>query len=335
MLFSKFGDAAHKYKHIGADCQEPFGSGGSGEEPGRGKPSPGLIGVGLLLAGAGWAAGTLAYAWLATHPARLPILHGKKENDPEWQGVTFPTSDGLNIAGWFAAANPANGPAQGGVILCHGHPMNRVEMLPWARLMHHAGFHTLLFDFRALGQSEGTLCSIGYHEVKDLLGAVAYLDARPEMDGLPIGAYGISMGGAVCLMAAAQEPRLAAVATHGAYASLDRAIDQRGRAVLGPAGVAFSRPAAYWGKRWMSADPATVSPLAVVSQIAPRPVLLMHGARDRIVNPADARALYEAAQQPKTLTLWPRSWHVRIHPEERPTYEATLKAFFQSNLKGK
>ncbi len=253
---------------------------------------------------------------------------------PNGKILPFNSRDGLKISGWFAPANPDNGQARGGVILCHGHPMNRVEMLPWARLLHHAGYHTLLFDFRALGQSEGTLCSIGYHEVKDLLGAVDALALRPEMDGLPMGAYGISMGGAVCLMAAAQEPRLQAVATHGAYASLDRAIDQRGRSVLGPAGLAFSRPAAYWGKRWMDADPVSVSPLNVIAQIAPRPVLLMHGARDRIVNPNDARALYEAAQQPKTLTLWPRSWHVRINSEERATYDATLKAFFQTNLKG-
>ena len=333
MLFSKLSGSAHRYKHNDLDFQAEAGSGRDVSEPGKGRPLPGLIGAGLLLAGAGWAVGTLAYAWLATHPARLPIMQFRKDDDPVWEDVTFPSRDGLKISGWFAPANPAAGPVRGGVILCHGHPMNRVEMLTWARLMHHAGFHTLLFDFRALGQSEGTLCSIGYHEVKDLLGAVDALAVRPEMDGLPLGAYGISMGGAVCLMAAAQEPRLQAVATHGAYASLDRAIVQRGRAVLGPAGLAFSRPAAYWGRRWMDADPATVSPLNVIAQIAPRPVLLMHGARDRSVNPADARALYEAAQQPKTLALWPRSWHVRINPEERATYDATLKAFFQTNLK--
>ena len=70
----------------------------------------------------------------------------------------------------------------------------------------------------------------------------------------------------------------------------------------------------------------------MIGQIAPRPVLLMHGARDIIVNPADAQSLYDAACEPKTLTVWPRSWHVRINAQERPDYEAALVTFFQTNL---
>jgi alpha-beta hydrolase superfamily lysophospholipase len=319
---------AGKYKQDAAKCQAgtPFSS--PVEESGRSIPAPVLVGAGLLLAGASYVLGTMAYAWIATHPPRFPVVKIDKHDDPAWEDVTFPARDGLRIAGWFAPAKTA----QGGVILCHGHPMNRVEMLPWARLLHHAGFHVLLFDFRAMGQSEGSLCSIGYHEVQDLLGATDYLCERPEMRDLPLGAYGISMGGAVTLMAAAQEPRLAAVATHGAYASLDRAIDQRGRAFLGPAGAVLSRPITYWGKRWLDKDPQTVSPCELIAQIAPRPVLLMHGARDIIVNPADAQSLYDAASEPKTLTVWPRSWHVRINAQERLDYEAALVAFFQTNL---
>ena len=121
------------------------------EKPEPGLPTPVLIGAGVLLAGAAWALGTLAVSWFATHPIRLPILKINRDDDPRWENVTFPTEDGLEISGWFAPAADARGT----VILCHGHPMNRMEMLPWARLLHHAGFHTLLFDFRAHGQSEG------------------------------------------------------------------------------------------------------------------------------------------------------------------------------------
>lgn len=282
-----------------------------------------------MLAGAAWALGTLAVSWFATHPIRLPILKINRDDDPRWENVTFPTEDGLEISGWFAPAADARGT----VILCHGHPMNRMEMLPWARLLHHAGFHTLLFDFRAHGQSEGNLCSIGYHEVQDLLGAVEYLSARPDTEGLPIGAYGHSMGGAVTLMTAAREPRLAAVATHGAFASLQSAIVQRGRSVLGPAGGIVTHPMVFWSKQWMEIDPIVVSPFDVIDQIAPRPVLLMHGAHDRIINPDDAHALYQAAQQPKELRIWPRSWHTTISSHERAAYEATLLDFFRTNLK--
>ena len=182
--------------------------------------------------------------------------------------------------------------------------------------------------FERMGESEGSLCSIGYHEVQDLLGATDYFCRAPGDAGFAVGAYGISMGGAVTLMAAAQEPRLAAVATHGAYASLDRAIDAARAGVFGPAGAALSRPVAYWGKRWFDKDPQRCRPVNVIGQIAPRPVLLMHGAQDIIVNPADAQSLYDAACEPKTLTVWPRSWHVRINAQERPDYEAALVTSF-------
>jgi fermentation-respiration switch protein FrsA (DUF1100 family) len=298
----------------------------------RPNPIPIAIGAGVLLGGALWALGTSGFAWLAAHPPRIPVMSPFKPTGFDLEPVTFPARDGVRIAGWFAPATESEHPARGGIILCHGHPMNRTEMLPWARLFQPAGFHLLMFDFRALGQSEGNLCTIGYHEVRDLLGAADYLTARPEMKGLPLGAYGISMGAAVILMAAAQDERFAAVATHASYASLDTAIEQRGRMFLGPAGPAFSRPARYWAKRWLEVDPCRVSPLEMVASIAPRPLFLSHGKRDITISPADARALYAAAGEPKTLRMLPRSWHVMIHSSDRPEYEAELLRFFTENL---
>jgi dipeptidyl aminopeptidase/acylaminoacyl peptidase len=297
----------------------------------RKQPSlPGIIGAGVLIGGALVALGAGGFIWFAAHPPRLPVWHPRKHADLDLEPVTFAARDGVQIAGWFAAAE---GEAQGGVILCHGHPMNRVEMLPWAQLLLPAGFHILLFDFRALGQSEGNLCTIGYHEVRDLLGAADYLTARPEMAGLPLGVYGISMGAAVSLMAAGQDERFAAVAAHAAYASLDTAIHQRGRMLLGPAGSVLAHPARYWARRWLDIDPCQVSPLEMVSSIAPRPLFLSHGERDVTIDPADARALYAAAGEPKTLRLLRRSRHVWLHPSERPEYEAELLGFFTRHLR--
>src|SRR5690348_10569949 len=87
------------------------------------------VGAAALIGGALWALGTHGFAWLATHPLRLPVRRPSDEALP-LEDVVFPARDGIRIAGWFAPAQNA----QGGVILCHGHPMNRVEMLPWARL---------------------------------------------------------------------------------------------------------------------------------------------------------------------------------------------------------
>lgn len=292
----------------------------------------GAAGVGLTLGAGVLAMGAAAaFAYISTHPLRRRIQSTADETGEERlivEEVTFPSRDGLRLSGWFV---PSPG-ARAGIILCHGFPNNRSEMTSYANLLAPEGYHLLLFDFRALGHSEGDLCSIGAHEVQDLLGAVDYLSERPEMNGLKLGAFGLSMGGAVALMAAAQDERIAAVATHGAYSSLDRAIAMHCRLYFGPFGRAMTRPAIWWGNRWLPLDPREVSPAAVVQHIAPRPVLLFHGARDFIVSPADGEALYEAAKEPKQLYRLPRSWHAVIDEDEIEDYRKTLLQFYAEHL---
>jgi uncharacterized protein len=294
----------------------------------RKRPSPGQIGAGALLLGVGMAVGTLAYAWMATHPPRRGVKTPDDSEEMSLEEVEFLARDGVRLSGWFSP----HPDARGTIVFCHGHTGNRLEMLEWARLLWAEGFHTLLFDFRAAGRSDGKLSTIGHLEVNDLLGALDYLDSRPETEGLPLGVYGLSMGGAVAIMTAAQDSRIAAVATHGAYADLERAIHQRSRLYFGPLGPVVSKQAIWWGQRWFPAHPRTVSPLDAVAQIAPRPLFLSHGERDVIVHPRDAHALHAAAQAPKVLHILPRSWHVRIDPAVYSDYKNNLVSFFCQNL---
>lgn len=283
---------------------------------------------GAIAAGAALALGSFAMAYRATHPRRKAVRVRGSEELP-LEDVVFPSRDGVRLSGWFVPAERA----VGGVILCHGFPSNRAEMLPLAGLLREAGFHLLLFDFRALGRSEGNLCTIGHHEVRDLLGAVDYMTRRPEMAGLNLGVFGNSMGGAVAIMAAAEDTRISAVATHGAYATLETAIAQRCRMALGPLGPAMHRPTVWWGRRlWMDVHPRDVSPTDVVDALSPRPLLLLHGANDRTIRTEDARALYNRAAEPRQLVMLPRSWHIWVHPLDRPIYERSISEFFRSAL---
>jgi dipeptidyl aminopeptidase/acylaminoacyl peptidase len=294
----------------------------------QGKPIlPRLIG-GAVLAGITLGISSYASAYFATHPIRFrPKVTPEKYRYP-YEDITFQSRDGLTISGWFL---PSPG-AKAGVVLCHGFPNNRSETLFWARMLHEHGFHMLLFDFRALGNSEGKLCTIGYHEVNDLLGALDYFEQRPEMEGLPIGVFGLSMGGAVSIMTAAQDQRIRVVATHGAYASLDRAIEQHGRFLLGPLRSAYTRSTIYFGRRWFPVEPDQVAPVKVVEKLSPRPLLLMHGRRDLIVHPDDGRLLYESAKPPCKLIYHPRSWHVMVHPDDRRQYQEEFTSFFCNHL---
>ena len=48
----------------------------------------------------------------------------------------------------------------------------------------------------------------------------------------------------------------------------------------------------------------------MIGELAPLPLLIVHGEADRVVPPDHAVALYEAARPPKTLWLVPGAGHI-------------------------
>src|SRR5215468_370065 len=93
------------------------------------------------------------------------------------QEVHFAAADGVRLAGWLALASPA-APT---LILVHGFKSDRASMLPWARFLYAAGYNVLLYDSRGCGQSEGWRIALGAREPEDVIGAVRYLQARPDL----------------------------------------------------------------------------------------------------------------------------------------------------------
>ena len=63
-------------------------------------------------------------------------------------------------------------------------------------------------------------CKFGVDEVQDFEAAFQFLISRPEVDSERIGLIGNSNGGAISILYAAQNPRIKAVVTHSAYATL-------------------------------------------------------------------------------------------------------------------
>ncbi len=278
--------------------------------------------------------GICALAWFSTHPPRRRVKGTPAGFGADFEEVAFASLEGTMLSGWFIPAQTKihGETARGIVILCHGMMANRGEALPWAERLWKEGFALLLFDFRAMGNSEGDVCTAGYYETQDLRGAVKYLAARPDTADLPMGVFGFSMGGATAILAAADEERIQAVATHGAFATLDSAIGQRCRRHFGPLAPIVGWGARLLATRWSSVTSAQVSPVSAVARLTPRPLMLLHGSRDRVVNLADAHALLAAAGDPKELHVLSRSGHRRIHHSERDAARENVVNFFCENL---
>ncbi len=313
--------SARKYNQKRPGCQV--------DRPGA--PTAVKIGVGLAVASLGFAAATLAYAYVATHPPRRRFTRTPEEIALEFEEIAFLTHDGLKISGWFLPA-PVPAEAQGVIAFCHGYPQNRLEMLPYAQFLHQAGFATLVFDFRALGRSEGALCSFGYEETADLIGALDYLDSRPDTVDLPKGVFGLSLGASVAIMASAKDMRVQAVVAEAPYPSLRDALNKRCSVLFGPLGSRVATPILWWAKSWLTFDPAAVSPAAVVQTLAPRPLLLIQGQKDLLVNWRDAARMAKIAPDSTEIWLMPQAGHAQCFRKGGEEYRHRVTQFFQKNL---
>jgi alpha/beta superfamily hydrolase len=108
----------------------------------------------------------------------------------------FIPSDGIQLEGLLSIQEaPSFG---GGVICCHPHPqfggdMNHPVMTTALEAAFQEGFSTLRFNFRGVGESEGSYGE-GIGERRDVKAVANYLDSRLKGDPSPLILVGYSFG---------------------------------------------------------------------------------------------------------------------------------------------
>jgi uncharacterized protein len=148
---------------------------------------------------------SLSYGF--THVARLKTPNG--DLGAPYRHVEFKATDGLRLDGWFVPSR--NGAA---VIVYPGKKGTQRH----ARMLVRHGYGVLVFDRRGEGLSEGDPQALGWGFDRDLLGALAYLRGRGDVDPSRIGGLGLSVGGEALLQTAGETDRLSAVVSEGAGA---------------------------------------------------------------------------------------------------------------------
>ena len=162
-----------------------------------------LLAVGVALSAFAFAQ-PVALSYVVTHAAKGHVpaanLGAAHEN------VQFETSDGLTLKGWYVPSR--NGAA---VIAFAGRRDTQLR----ARMLVRHGYGVLLFDRRGEGESEGDPNLFGWQGERDVHGAVAFLQRRPDVDPQRIGAIGLSVGGEMLIEAAAESSALKAIVSEG------------------------------------------------------------------------------------------------------------------------
>jgi dipeptidyl aminopeptidase/acylaminoacyl peptidase len=237
-----------------------------------------------------------------------------------YEDVSFKTTDGLTLRGWHI---PSAKTTDKTLILLHGYPADKGNILPALAFLH-GDFNLLLFDFRYLGQSEGSYSTAGAKEVEDLLAAVQFLKTRGVKE---VGVWGFSMGGAVALMAIEKAPEIKAVIAESSYANLAHMALELFRIPL------LNYPIAYlvglWAKLFLGIDLRDVSPAERVRHTSV-PILLIHSSADAVIPFSHARSLQEALKNNPRAEFWFDEGFA--HGQLASDYQSRVRNFFHKNL---
>ena len=94
--------------------------------------------------------------------------------------------------------------------------MNNNVTIAVAQALAEASINALLFNFRGVGASEGNY-SGGDEEQKDVMAALDWLQARPDVDSARLGLAGYSFGAGVAASVACSDKRVKALAMISPY----------------------------------------------------------------------------------------------------------------------
>ena len=258
---------------------------------------------------------------MSIKPGKWPIEFTPESFKLKYESVSFESSDGLKLKGWFLPSDKSNNT----IIVMHGYPTNKADVLPFSMFLLKK-FNVFLFDFRSFGESQGSYTTAGYKEVNDLDAAVKYLESRKDVKN--IGALGFSLGGSVAIMN--KNNNIKAVVADSAYSNLNNMIK-----VMYKNFYFLKHPFVYltriYSKIFFGIDPKDISPENTIKTID-KPILIIHGKKDSQIPVNEAHILHNANKNTK-LWIVENADHGETYALNKEEYEKRVLEFFDNNLK--
>ncbi len=230
-----------------------------------------------------------------------------------FEQITFPSTDGTALSGWFIPAQQQK--ALGTVIHFHGNAQNMSAHYAFVSWLPKSGFNLFVFDYRGYGASEGRPSREGVYQ--DSVAAIEYIKSRTDIDQAKLIIFGQSIGGANALAAVGSNAfeGIVGVVSDSAFSTYKSVAAEH---------AGWLKPFAYLfiSNRY--------SPEKYVQSIAPTPLIIIHGTRDRVASVHHAERLFRAAQEPKELWLIEGGEHTSALGPDINTYAPRLCEKFKT-----
>lgn len=238
---------------------------------------------------------------LADEAPRVAVMFPSKESPgtpaenglPWMKSLQVMTEDGLGLEAWFSAPKEEGGSV---IVFFHGNAGNLRQGVAVARDLSARGYGVLLCEYRGFGGNPGTPSEEGLY--KDARACLKWLGAQGYAQERIV-LFGWSLGSAVALQAALENPPRALVL----LSTFSRVAE-------------VMRPLLYAALSDEEFENGLKDRFENIDKIAglKTPVLFVHGAEDKLIPIAQARALFEAAPTPKTFRILSGAGHNDVFP---------------------
>lgn len=289
-----------------------------------------LFALGLM------AAAVVYLAYAKSSEILQPLRKGALAHTPDQyklahEVVEFATADGVRLKGWFI---PASGGESGrSIIFCHGWGSNRGEMLRDTWFLAEQGFNLLYFDFRASGESKGSVSSVGYLESRDFDAAYEFLKNNRPHAAEAVGVFGTSMGGSVAIFAAAKYPELACLLAENTFLSYNKVVANWSWRRLKTPYFPLVWLTLFFVRRKLKADAEPYSPLYNAGKVTV-PAMFINGDNDDLVPVHDAEQVFGlCGSEKKQMWMIAGASHAKCAEVGGEVYRTKVSAFFGEFLR--
>jgi alpha-beta hydrolase superfamily lysophospholipase len=250
--------------------------------------------------------------------------------DLAFEEVSFRSRDGVALAGWWV---PAPEP-EGTVVMVHGLNRSRVEMVKKVPFAHDRGWNVLLFDLRHHGESGGEATTFGVREKDDVRAAA---DLARERSAGPVVLWGVSLGGASVMLAAADDPLVAGVICDSSFRNLRDTVAHHIRLFRGWRWWLRAVPAwpvtdevLFWMGHKGGFDAREADVLAAATRLGDRPVLFVANSEDRRMPKEIAFDLAAAAGPAAEVLIVPGRSHGGAWRDGGAAYETAAASLLEA-----
>lgn len=303
-----------------------------------------------LLAAAVAAVAAAAYLALSVYIVNESLVAERNpiEERPEEYGLAYEDVEfaprgwpEITLRGWWLPAEDAKGV----VIRAHGVDRNRAELLGLAAALVEDGYSVLTFDLRGHGESDPAQMGAGLHERDDVLGALDYAIRERGAEPGRVLLHGNSYGGAIALLAGAEECgaaqergeecAVAGVFADSSFAALPDLIVQEvaRRTPVGSWGASALRPGiALMARLTKGIDVNAVRPEEAAA-VYDYPLGLAHCEEDERIGVRHLWRIRSALRAPHlVVTIYPDCGHNDAWDDFPEQYESRLLYYFDERL---